>query len=145
MEILYPYLLLSLLVLHTAAILSALPSYFIIGTFRQFIEKFGPYDPTSPFIRNWNLFICFWVFYNAVRFLWFLSFGSNTNSDVLIIYLFYFGSIYLSPQPQVTIPVRFGFQDLWSENRYHPAHIGLLIFDYIGDICFLLDIFLNFR
>eukprot|EP01114_Cavostelium_apophysatum_P007490 TRINITY_DN1959_c0_g1_i2.p1 TRINITY_DN1959_c0_g1~~TRINITY_DN1959_c0_g1_i2.p1 ORF type:complete len:732 (+),score=190.57 TRINITY_DN1959_c0_g1_i2:112-2307(+) len=46
----------------------------------------------------------------------------------------------------IVIPIRFGFRDLWFEGvKSHPTHVMFLVIDYLGDICFLLDIMINFR
>lgn len=50
----------------------------------------------------------------------------------------------LIPLPQVTIPIRIGFKDLWPEGA-HKYHMLFIFFDYVGDLFFWGDIFVNFR
>jgi len=46
----------------------------------------------------------------------------------------------------LSIPLRVGFQDIWLENDVmHSFHVVFLVVDYLGDLCFVIDIFLHFR
>jgi hypothetical protein len=63
-----------------------------------------------------------------------------------VIFVFGLISVFFVLYNCLSIPLRIGFEDLWVEDGdMHAVHIFFLITDYVGDLCFLIDIFLHFR
>lgn len=87
------------------------------------MERVGPFDASSYNYHRWNIVVIIFVLWSAV--------------SVFVVF-------FLRVFSQLSIPIRVGFDDLWSE-KYHWAHVMFLFVDYVGDVCFIVDIFVNFR